>query len=255
MKKIRMIVVIVGLFIAAWLHASLLQSPRLLPVDIDLSDREKLQRGARLYMNYCSGCHSLRYMRYNRMAKDLGLTTFSGELDEELLFNNLIVTHAKIDDPIEISMPATDARQWFGVVPPDLTLAARKRGADWLYTYLESFYEDTSKPFGSNNLLFPDVAMPAVLAPLTGRVVVVTTDQAGRPLDVPWLMHMGQGEMSMQEFDMAMQDLVTFLVYVAEPVKLVRYRMGTFVILFLCVFSIVAWKLKKSYWKRLEQSA
>ena len=117
----------------------------LLPIAIDLHDKEKLQRGAKIFMNYCSGCHSLRFMRYNRMATDLGLITFSGAIDSDLLISNLIFTTAKEQDPIVNSMPATDARQWFGRLPPDLSLSARERGAEWIYTYLKSFSSNCKK--------------------------------------------------------------------------------------------------------------
>ena len=226
----------------------------LLPIVIDVQDKEKLQRGAKIFMNYCSGCHSLRYMRYNRMAKDLGLTTFTGDLDSDLLVNNLIFTAAKIHDPIENSMPAADARQWFGRVPPDLSLSAREHGPEWLYTYLKSFYADTNRPFGANNALVPDVSMPNILAPLEGHVIA---EQQTRGLDYQLprrLVLVEQGEMSQQQFDSTLQDLVTFLVYVAEPVQLIRYRIGRVVILFLCIFLIVAYQLKKFYWLRLKNS-
>lgn len=240
--------------LTANLHADSSNSPELLPVSIDLADKEQLQRGAKLFMNYCSGCHSLRYMRYNRMAKDLGLTTFDGQLDEELLVNNLIFTKATIYDPVEISMPASDAREWFGVVPPDLSLVARKRGEKWLYTYLNSFYEDKSRPFGSNNLLIPNVAMPDVLSPLVGRVIAVRPDAKGGNAPIEYLLNMGGGKMTEQEFASAMEDLVSFLVYVGEPVKLVRYRTGGFVLAYLVVFLLIVYRLKKNYWKKIPHS-
>ena len=140
----------------------------LLKLSVDVHNKERLQRGAKLFMNYCSGCHSLQYMRYNRMAKDIGLTTFDGEADPNLLYNNLIFTKAKVHDPIRISLPKSDAREWFGVLPPDLSLVARRRGSSWLYTYLKSFYIDKNRPFGTNNLIVPDTAMPNVLESLSG---------------------------------------------------------------------------------------
>lgn len=239
---------LIGICFATVLHANTADIP-LLPLDIDLHDQARLQRGAKLFMNYCSGCHSLRYMRYNRMATDLGLTTFDGELDNDLLVSNLIFTGAAIPDPIEISMPAVDARQWFGIVPPDLSLSARKRGAPWLYTYLKSFYEDESRPFGANNRLIPAVAMPNVLAPLAGRVIAVRENEKDNNSPITHLLQVSNGEMTPYEFDNAVRDLVTFLVYVGEPVKLVRYRAGVFVIGFLCIFLIVVYRLKKNYWK------
>jgi len=252
-RTLKIGVSVLGLFfsivVVTPLQAAANPSIGILPIAVDLSDKEKLQRGAKLFMNYCSGCHSLRYMRYNLMAKDLGLITFDGQLDKNLLINNLLFTRATIYDPIEISMPPIDARQWFGVVPPDLSLIARKRGAKWLYTYLKSFYEDKTRPFGTNNLLIPGVAMPDVLAPLSGRVIAVKQDEKNGNSFQPSLLGLGGGEMTEQEFDNAIQDLVTFLVYVGEPVKLVRYRIGGFVLPFLCIFLIIAYRLKKNYWK------
>ncbi len=221
----------------------------LLPVAIDLHDKAKLQRGAKIFMNYCSGCHSLRFMRYNRMAKDLGLITFAGDIDSDLLVNNLILTKATVQDPIENSMPATDARQWFGRLPPDLSLSARERGPDWIYTYLKSFYADKTRPFGANNALLPDVAMPNILEPLEGKVIAKHGDDNADHHVPLHLVLVKQGEMSQQEFDSTLQDLVTFLVYVAEPVQLIRYRIGVVVILFLFLFLVVARQLKKSYWQ------
>ncbi|WP_083503864.1 cytochrome c1 [Legionella nautarum] len=218
----------------------------LLPVKVEVQDKARLQRGAKIFMNYCSGCHSLRYLRYNRMGKDLGLLSFDGQLDKNLLINNLIFTTATIQDPIQISMPATDARQWFGLVPPDLSLVARERGAAWLYTYLKSFYADSSRPFGTNNLLVPEAAMPNVLAPLEGEVVLVRENGEQKP----HLLLKGRGEMSQQQFDNLLEDLVGFLVYVSEPAQLIRYRIGIGVLAFLGVFLLVTYSLKKLYWKK-----
>jgi len=220
----------------------------LLPVTIDLHDTESMQRGAKMFMNYCSGCHSLHYMRYNRMAKNLGLTTFTGEIDTDLLFNNLIFTTAKIEDPIEISMLPVDARQWFGRAPPDLSLSARQFGPAWLYTYLKSFYVDKTRPFGANNLLVPDVGMPNSLAPLAGKVIAVP-EPGHADGSTKSLLLVEPGEMTEQQFDSAIRDLVTFLTYVSEPVKLERRRIGWFVVLFLVVFLIIAYQLKKFYWR------
>ncbi len=231
------------------LQVSASEDVELLPISINLQDTEKLQRGAKVYMNYCSGCHSLRYMRYNRMAKDLGLTSFAGDIDAGLLVNNLIFTKATVYDPIVNSMPAVDARQWFGRVPPDLSLTARERGPAWIYTYLKSFYLDKNRPFGANNVLVPDVSMPNILAPLIGTVIMQhQQDNENHTLPMR-LVLVSPGEMSQQQFDSTLEDLVTFLTYVAEPVKLVRYRIGLVVMLFLFVFLIVAYQLKRTYWR------
>ena len=224
---------------------------RLLPIDVNVQNTDRLQRGAKIFMNYCAGCHGLRYMRFNRMAYDLGLITFTGEINTNLLKNNLIFTTATIQDPIEISMPPTDARRWFGRVPPDLSLSAKERGADWLYTYLKNFYADKKRPFGANNLLVPDVAMPNILAPLQGHVIANNSDEVtvnGKSFN---LVLVSRGDMTEQEFDSTLKDLVTFLVYVAEPTQLIRYRIGVGIILFLLVFLGAVYQLKRIYWSRL----
>lgn len=227
-------------------------------VEVDVGDRPALQRGAKMFMNYCSGCHSLQYLRYNRMAKDLGLLTFDGRLDKDLLYNNLIFTTAKAHDPIEIAMPKEDARQWFGVLPPDLSLVARVRGEDWLYTYLHSFYRDKKRPFGSNNALFKDVAMPNVLANLQGEQIAkykierVSIDGKKRKLKkLDYLQRLSDGDMTEHEFDQAVKDIVTFLVYTAEPMKLERQRMGWWVIGFLLLVFVFAYWMKRDYWREI----
>jgi len=212
-----------------------------LPIEIQLHDKASLQRGAAFFMNYCSGCHSLRYLRYNRMAEDLGLTTFTGEINRTLLTNNLIFTKASISSPIKISMPPEDARQWFGVVPPDLSLRARQRGAAWIYTYLNSFYADKTRPFGTNNLLVRDVAMPDVLAPLSGRYILSAKSHN--------LIQVEAGEMTPQQFRAATRDVVNFLVYVGEPSQLIRYKIGVKVMLFLGIFTLLVYFLKKRVWR------
>ena len=218
-------------------------------VKININNKASLQRGAQLYMNYCSGCHSLKYLRYSSLGQGLGLTTFDGQLDKDLLENNLIFTSASIMDPIKIAMPPEDARQWFGRMPPDLTLTGREKGPDWIFTYLKSFYKDSSRPFGANNLLMPDVSMPNVLAPLQGEVIAQKKDEEdGSHVR---LVLVEQGAMTQQQFDSALQDLVNFLVYVSEPHKLTRYAMGLWVLLFLVVFTVLAYFLKKSYWNNI----
>jgi ubiquinol-cytochrome c reductase cytochrome c1 subunit len=232
--KRQLVVFIV--FITSILQVALSASIALLPVRVDVQDQARLQHGAQLFINYCSGCHSLRYLRYDRMAKDLGLTNLAGELDLDLLVNNLIFTGAKIADPIQNSMPAAKAKKWFGAVPPDLSLIAKERGAAWIYTFLKSFYEDNSHSFGINNLLVPEVAMPNVLGPLAGRMRVDTSNH---------LTLVEKGEMSQQQFDKTLEDLVSFLVYVGEPVQLLRYRMGIKVISFLSILLIFVYLLSR----------
>ncbi|OGV46035.1 MAG: cytochrome C [Legionellales bacterium RIFCSPHIGHO2_12_FULL_42_9] len=212
-------------------------------------DKAALQRGANFFMNYCGGCHSLLYMRYNQLARSLDLTLSDGIVDTDLFFNNLVFTHAKSFEPIRVSMPFKDASRWFGAIPPDLTLSAKEKGAAWIMAYLKSFYRDSSRPFGSNNGLVPNVAMPNVLEPLIGHVIAIRG--GSKNSTILQMRHVGKGEMTADELDHSLQDLVTFLVYVAEPARENRYFIGVFVILFLFVFLLLAWKIKEFYWQRL----
>ncbi|MBY6198573.1 cytochrome c1 [Vibrio hangzhouensis] len=212
----------------------------------DLSDQASLQNGAKLFMNYCFGCHSTQYQRYERVANDLGIPVDLAK--ENLVFD----PEAKIGDLMVNSMPQKQAAAWFGAAPPDLTLVARVRGADWLYTYLRSFYADPSRPFGVNNVTFPNVGMPHVLEELQGiptpifetkvvdgeEVQVVTGTEAN-----------GRGELSPSEYDDAVRDLVNFLEYSGDPVKLERHALGWWVMAFLVIFTIVVVLLKKEYWR------
>ena len=247
----KQLVLLLALLIALPVQASSDALVEMHSATIYVKDKARLQRGASLFMNYCSGCHSLKYLRYNRMAKDLGLTTFAGEVDSDLLYNNLIFTSARQHDPIRIAMPPEDARQWFGVVPPDLTLTARQRGPQWIYTYLKSFYADSSRPFGANNLLIPGVAMPNVLASLQGQVIPISEDES-HPGRISHLLLTQAGSMDQHQFDSALEDLVNFLVYAAEPAQLVRYRMGFWVLIYLFILLGVSWQLKKAYWRKIK---
>lgn len=202
--------------------------------DIDLEDKASLQHGAQLYMNYCSGCHATGFQRYTRVAADLGIK-------EELMQANLMfVKDAKIGDLMSNSMPAADGKKWFGQTPPDLTLVARVRGVDWLYTYLRGFYKDDSRPFGVNNTVFPEVGMPHVLQELQG--VQVKTEDGELEL-------VKAGKLSAEAYDESVRDLVNFLAYAGEPMRLERESLGVKVLLFLAVFFGLAMLLKKEYWK------
>lgn len=214
--------------------------------NIDLSDQASLQRGAKYFVNYCLSCHSAKYQRYNRMAKDLGLT------DEEVK-DNLMFTTDKIGDTMNIAMDPVAAEDWFGTTPPDLSVIARARGVDWLYTYLRSFYLDDSRPFGVNNVVFPDVGMPHVLWELQGAqkaVYKTEKDSAGNDHDV--FDHFEQvtpGSLSPEEYDIMSRDMTAFLAYIGEPIQMERQRMGKWVLLFIAVFFVLAYLLKKEYWK------
>ncbi len=238
MKKLALILILAGF--PAWGHAGG-NRVKLDPVKIDLGDQASLQRGARTFVNYCLSCHSAGYMRYNRMGQDLGIS-------EELVKENLLFAADKVGDLMKAVMPAEDAKKWFGVVPPDLTLIARHRKPAWVYTYMRSFYRDDKSPSGWNNIVFPHVAMPHVLYEWQGRQRAVFKNDNGVPV-FDKFEHERPGTMSKEKYDEAMRDLTNFLVYLGEPAKLERYRIGVFVILFLLVFLVFAYLLKKEYWK------
>jgi ubiquinol-cytochrome c reductase cytochrome c1 subunit len=215
--------------------------------NIDLHDQASLQRGAKYFMNYCAGCHSLKYARYNRMARDLGLT------DQQVQDNLMFVSGAKVGDNITIAMPEAEGEKWFGAAVPDLTLVARNKvgGADWIYTYLKSFYADEKRPYGVNNTIFPDVGMPDVLWQFRGVQTVVYKeghDAAGNPTHV-FDRFERTGGRSDEEFDGVARDLTAFLTYMGEPMQLERQALGVWVLLFLAVFTILAYLLKKEYWR------
>lgn len=212
--------------------------------NIDLKDQASLQRGAKYFVNYCMGCHSLQYMRYNRMAEDLGI-------DEMTLRENLMFTDAKPGDLMTISMRPEDGEKWFGTAVPDLTLVTRWRSPDWVYTYLKSFYLDDTRPYGVNNLVFPQVGMPHVLSSLQGvqKAVLEPGKEEGAPAKITGLELVAPGSLSPGEFDAMVLDLTNFLTYVGEPMRLERQRLGIYVLLFLGLFFIVAYALKKEYWK------
>jgi len=252
-------------------------APALLEPRIDLNDSASLQRGARLFVNYCLGCHSVKFMRYKRMAEDLGIS-------DEQLKQNLLFTADKVGEPMAIAMSTEMAKEWFGVVPPDASLLGRSRGAAWLYSYLLTFYmdENPARPFGVNNIVFPDVGMPHVLwslqgyqayvkTPIEGKVVAehverLAATQEGINLFKVVEVDDGQGQhqthhvtdslkvaspggMSPGEYRDAMKDLVNFLVYASEPGKLARTSIGVWVLVFLAFFFALARLLKKEYWK------
>jgi len=215
--------------------------------NVDISNKASLQRGAANFVNYCLGCHSAKYVRYNRMAADLGLT-------EQQLIENLMFTGERPHDTMRIGIDPDEAKRWFGVVPPDLSLINRSRGADYVYTFLRSFYVDPSKATGSNNLVLPGTAMPHVLWELQGVQEAVW---AGEPANAEGdVRHEFEefrlatpGELTADEYDAFVRDLVNFLEYAAEPAQLQRRSLGFPVIAFLIFFTLLAWALKKEYWK------
>ncbi len=213
--------------------------------NIDPENQQSLQRGARLFVNYCLSCHPAAMMRYERMGKDLGI-------DEKLVAENLMFNGGRVGELMTVATNPEDAKEWFGTAPPDLSVIARSRGVDWLYTYLHSFYLDPSRITGVNNLVFPDVGMPDVLWELQGwqkPVITTVKDADGTERKIIKLELVQPGKLSPKEFDRAVRDLVNFMAYMGEPAKQERQQLGVKVILFLLVFLVVAYLLKKEYWK------
>jgi ubiquinol-cytochrome c reductase cytochrome c1 subunit len=212
----------------------------------DVLNVASLQRGARNFVNYCLGCHSAKYVRYNRLAEDLGLT-------EDQLIENLMFTGERPFDTMSIAMSHDDAQRWFGVAPPDLSLIARSRGTDYVYTFLRTFYLDDSRPTGVNNMVLPQTAMPHVLWDVQGIQKAVYEGES----DAEGNMHKKfagfelarEGRLSEREYDEFVRDIVNFLDYVGEPMKIERQKLGLRVLGFLIVFFLFAYFLKREYWK------
>lgn len=217
---------------------------------VNILDKASLQRGAALFVNYCGGCHSLQYMRYNRIARDLGLS-------EQQVMEYLNFTGAKFGDTIHAAMPAglgpdsIGAEDWFGKAPPDLSLTARVRGTDWIFSYLMSFYPDPNRPSGWNNTVFKDASMPNVLWDRQGIQVPRPTtgeDHGGHVAAVQFDL-VQPGSRSPEEFRQDARDIAAFLEYVGEPAALERRAYGIWVLLYLLLFTGLAWLLKQEYWK------
>ena len=212
---------------------------------INLSDKASLQRGAKAFVNYCLNCHSASYMRYSRL-QDLGLT-------EDQIKNNLLFATEKPGETMTVAMRHADAKVWFGASPPDLSVIARSRSADWLYTYLRSFYRDDSRPTGWNNIAFDKVGMPHVMASLQGEQIAhfkKEIDHEGKEHEVFERFELVKpGSVSLAEYDAMVGDLVNYLAWMAEPVKQKRLNTGLLVLVFLGIFFIIAYYLKKEFWK------
>jgi ubiquinol-cytochrome c reductase cytochrome c1 subunit len=218
-----------------------------------LNDLPSLQNGARLFVNYCVNCHSAAFMRYNRL-QDIGLT-------EQQIKDNLLFTSDRVGDTMKANVDPKQAKDWFGATPPDLTLIARSRagqggtGADYLYTYMRTFYKDDTKATGWNNLVFPSVGMPHVLWELQGerQPVFETIVENGHETKVfkGW-KQVSPGTMTPQQYDEAMADLVAFLQWMGEPARNQRVRIGVWVLLFLAGFTLIAWRLNAAYWKDIK---
>jgi len=207
--------------------------------NINIRDTAATQRGAKLFVNYCLSCHSASYMRYNRLAEDLGL-------DEELVMDNLVFADVKIGNTMDIAMRPADADKWLGTVPPDLSVISRSRGADWLYTYLLTFYQDENGSW--NNLAMPNASMPHVLWQLQGIQKPVYATHDGHAV-IDHLALTKPGLQSPEEYEGSVRDLVTFLDYLGEPAKVKRKNTGVWVLLFLALFALIAYALKAEYWR------
>ncbi|MBB3191621.1 cytochrome c1 [Halomonas cerina] len=221
----------------------------------DLHDQASLQNGMKLYVNYCMGCHSLEHQRFARAAEDLNMP-------QDLVEENLIFAEELgFNDQMHIAMNSGDAENWFGAAPPDLTLEARLRGTDWIYSYLLSFYKDASRPTGVNNAVFPLVAMPNVLEPLQGvqEKVCAASDHpiegaeldplTGKYQSCETLQVTKPGSMEPDEFEAAVYDITNFLAYVGEPTKLQAQALGPKVLIFIFIFGVIAYLLKREYWR------
>lgn len=212
---------------------------------VNLNDHASLQRGARVFVNYCLNCHSAAYMRYNRM-EDIGLS-------ETQIKDNLLYAAEKTGANMTVAMHTKDAKAWFGAPPPDLSVITRSRGADWVYTYLRSFYRDDSRPTGWNNTVFDKVGMPHVMQDLQGHLAPVYRTEkieGGKEHHVIERFELVKpGKLTQAEYDALVGDLANYLSWMGEPAKGDRMRIGLAVLLFLSVFYVVAFYLKKEFWK------
>ena len=208
----------------------------------DLENLPSLQNGMRLYMNYCIGCHSLKFQRYERTSDDLGIP-------HQLALDNLIFTDQKIGELMTTAMPMELSKNWFGNFPPDLTMITRYKSPEYVYNYLKTFYVDDSRPFGANNKMFPNVGMPNVLLELQGVQRLDCGDAIPEPECYRMAVDEGTGSMSEDEFDEAVYDLTNFLYYVGDPSRLERHRLGYYVLLFLIILGCFTYLLNREYWK------
>jgi ubiquinol-cytochrome c reductase cytochrome c1 subunit len=212
------------------------------PAGNNIDDVTSLQRGAKYFVNYCLGCHSAKYVRYNRLAQDLQIT-------EQQLVENLMFTGERPFDTMAIAMRPEDSTRWFGISPPDLSLISRSRGTDYLYTFLRSFYQDPSSPTGVDNVVLPGTAMPHVLWELQGLQRAVFEEHEGALPEFTGFEQIRPGTLAAEDYDRVVRDIVNFLDYIGEPIQRDRHALGIRVIAFLLVFLLIAFLLKKEIWK------
>jgi ubiquinol-cytochrome c reductase cytochrome c1 subunit len=239
MKKL---ILMLALLLPAAVQAS--EDIHLDKAPINLSNEASLQRGAKVFVNYCLNCHGAASMRYNRL-KDIGLT-------DEQIKANLLFAGEKVGETMAVSMKVKDSKGWFGAPPPDLSVIARSRTPDWLYTYLRGFYRDDARPTGWNNVAFSNVGMPHVLWQLQGEQrlkMVEKTDSHGNKVEAHELVLDKPGTMSVAEYDSMVADLVNYLTFMSEPAKAKRMQLGVLVLIFLAFLFVLALALKKEYWK------
>jgi ubiquinol-cytochrome c reductase cytochrome c1 subunit len=242
--KLRIAILLAGIFGAAVAFAQ--HEVELEPANNNVANTASLQRGARNFVNYCLGCHSAKYVRYNRLGADLQLT-------EDQLLDNLMFTGERPFDTMSIAMSPEDAARWFGRTPPDLSLIARSRGTDYLYTFLHSFYRDESSPTGADNLVLPGTAMPHILWELQGIQEAIEDTDPEHPGETHVALELTTpGSLSKEEYDEFVRDIVNFLDYVGEPMQLTRQSLGVRVIAFLLVLLLISYMLKKEIWKDVE---
>jgi len=244
----RLLIVVLAL-LPTFTMASSANAPVLVPANVDVRDKAAMQRGMQTYMNYCMGCHTLQYQRYERTFNDLGIP-------HDLGMQHLVPDGSKIGDLMTNAMSVDDGTQWFGAPPPDLTLITRLKGAgtkgqDWVYTYLKSFYADPSRPFGVNNEVFKDVGMPHALIELQGLPIQATEKRMidGEMVDSPVGLKASGGTLTADEYDATVRDLVTFLAYIAEPSRVESEAIGKNVMYFLLLLLVMVFLLKKEFWK------
>lgn len=253
----RLLIILVASMVATFANAAGGGDVHLDHMKINMSDKVSLQNGLRTYMDYCAGCHSLGYARYNRVARDL-------DIPEDIFMENIVFDeNAKFGNLMKFAMTLEDGKKWFGAAPPDLTMVTRVRGVDWVYTYLRSFYKDESRPYGVNNAVFKDVGMPHVLMGLQGLCLTPPHAKADGDHKIDPLTgntiqeevcsgYDVEGTLTTEEFDDVIYDLVNFLNYMGEPYQNDRKRIGMFVFAFLTIFFVIAYLLQRDLYKDIK---